>query len=105
MAAGQGSIEAAAILSNWYDREQNYQEAFKWYKRAAENGDYIAQYNIAGMYMNSRGVEENFFEAFKWYEKSAENGYSKAQSLATLCFNSPHFMRLPKTWVCYTLYV
>ncbi len=30
MAAGQGSIEAAAILSNWYDREQNLQKALSW---------------------------------------------------------------------------
>ncbi len=39
---------------------------------AAEQGDVIAQYNLAVSYQEGEGVEENPELAFKWFLKAAE---------------------------------
>ena len=54
-------------------------EAVKWYRRAAEQGEAIAQNNLGGMYENGCGVEQSNVEAVKWYRKSAEQGFFRAQ--------------------------
>ena len=75
MAAGQGSIEAAAILSNWYDREQNYQEAFKWYKKLSEYGFLRETFTVGEMYQHGKGVKQNLQKALSCYQKAAEQGH------------------------------
>jgi len=53
-------------------------------RKAAEQGDAKAQYNLGAMYDNGRGVPQNDAEAVAWYRKAAEQGEAKAQSdLAT----------------------
>ena len=46
---------------------------------AAEQGDLVAQYNLALCYENGEGVKEDKTEAVKWYKKAAEQGQAKAQ--------------------------
>ena len=58
---------------------QDYAEAAKWYRKAAEQGDTDAQYNLGVMYDNGRGVTQDYAEAAKWYRKGAEQGYADAQ--------------------------
>lgn len=60
---------------------QDYLEAEKWYRKAAEQGDPYSQKNLAVMYDFGKGVEKNPDEAIKWYEKSAAKGnkYSKGR--------------------------
>ena len=49
-------------------------EAFNWYKRAAELG-YIEAFNELGRYYyEGWGTEKNIPEAIKWYEEAAEEG-------------------------------
>jgi TPR repeat protein len=60
--------------------EQDFKEAFKWYQKAADQGDAIAQHNLGQMYHQGQGVEQDFKEAVKWYQKAADQGYAKAQS-------------------------
>ena len=55
-----------------YDLPQNYAQALKWYRRAAAQGSYSAQFNIARMYEEGKGVRKNLAEAARWYRKSAE---------------------------------
>ena len=52
---------------------------FEQTKELAEQGDAIAQYNLALMYDNGDGVEQNDAEAFRWYKKAAEQGHAIAQ--------------------------
>ena len=59
---------------------QNYSEALKWYKKAADLGNDSAMYNIGSMYENGRGVIRNKSEAVKWYEKAAAKGNKDAIS-------------------------
>ena len=54
--------------------EQDYQEAAKWYRKAAEQGDAWAQNNLGLMYHNGEGIEQDYQKAVKWYRKAAEQG-------------------------------
>jgi len=56
----------------------------KWYRLAAEQGYASAQYNLALMYDNGRGVPQDYQEAVKWYRRAADQGVAEAQyNLAT----------------------
>lgn len=59
--------------------KQNYEEAFKWFSKAANLGEAGAQFNIGIMYANGTGVKQDLAEAAKWYRKSAEQGKASAQ--------------------------
>jgi TPR repeat protein len=54
--------------------EKNEQEALKWYRKAAEQGDSFSQNILGNMYQSGRGVLKDYYEAVKWYRKSAETG-------------------------------
>ena len=58
---------------------QNYQEAFNWFYKSAQQGHLEAQNYLAGMYYRGKGVSQNQSEAVKWYRQSAEQGLAKAQ--------------------------
>ena len=53
---------------------QNDAEAVKWYRRAAEQGNDLAQVNLAVMIAQGRGVPKNDAEAVKWYQRAAQQG-------------------------------
>ena len=58
---------------------QNYEEAVKWYRKAAERGYYMAQCNLGIMYESGTGVIQDYKEAVEWYRKAAVQGYCIAQ--------------------------
>ena len=47
--------------------ENNYKEALKWYKLAAENGNRDAPNNIGVLYMTGLGTPRDFVMAHKWF--------------------------------------
>ncbi len=51
---------------------KGYQEAIKWFKKAAEQGYARAQYKLGGMYKRGEGVSRDDKEAVKWYKKASE---------------------------------
>jgi TPR repeat protein len=50
---------------------QNYTEAAMWYRRAAEQGDSLAQYSLGLLYDRGQGVPRDIVEANKWLNLSA----------------------------------
>ncbi len=52
----------------------------KWYRRAAEQGDAKAQFNLGIMYKKGQGVPQDYAEAIRWYRKAAEQGHAGAQT-------------------------
>ena len=52
--------------------EQNFETAFKWYKRSAENGNADSQNKLGYMYSKGEGTEQNFTEAVKWWKQAAD---------------------------------
>jgi len=59
---------------------QDYAETTKWFLKAAEQGEAVAQYNLGVMYDTGKGVPQDYAEARKWYLKAAEQGYISAQN-------------------------
>ena len=53
-------------------------EAFYWYKKAAEQGLDIAQYNLAMCYAYGDGVAKDDRLAVEWLQKSAKQGNVKS---------------------------
>ena len=54
-------------------------EAVKWYRKAAEQGDADAQFNLGVMYAKGEGVPQNHAEALKWFRLAADQGNARAQ--------------------------
>ena len=52
--------------------EQSYEQAVRWYRKAAELGESTAMRNLGYCYSNGRGVERSQAEADKWYKKAKE---------------------------------
>jgi S1-C subfamily serine protease len=59
---------------------QNFAEAVRWYRMAANQGHAIAQFNLGGMFHYGYGVLTNYDDAMRWYRKAAEQGYPEAQN-------------------------
>lgn len=59
--------------------QQNYAEAEKWYRLAAEQGDVSGQYNLGLLYLRGNGVQKNYLKAEKWLRKAAEQDFAEAQ--------------------------
>ena len=53
---------------------------FKEYRKAAEQGDANAQYNLGVCYEKGEGVKKDLSQAVQWYRKAAEQGMPGAQS-------------------------
>jgi TPR repeat protein len=50
------------------------EKAVQWYKKAAEQGHVVAQYNLALMYKNGEGVLQDYIIAYAWFTLSAFQG-------------------------------
>ncbi len=81
--AGQGDPNAQFKVGDIYYRGQgipkDYQEAIKWYQKAAENGNVEAQYILAWMYYKGKDVPQDYNQAVKWFLEAAEEGNTLAQ--------------------------
>jgi TPR repeat protein len=58
---------------------QNYPEAYKWFKLAAEQGEGIAQTNLGLMYTKGQGVSQDHKQAVHWYRLAANQSIPSAQ--------------------------
>ena len=58
---------------------QDYEEAVKWYSRAAEKGHAYAQHNLGVMYATGQGVAKDYIEAHKWLNLAAAQGNKEAR--------------------------
>eukprot|EP00298_Acanthocystis_sp_HF-20_P030398 c9539_g1_i1.p1 GENE.c9539_g1_i1~~c9539_g1_i1.p1 ORF type:complete len:157 (-),score=56.46 c9539_g1_i1:58-528(-) len=54
--------------------ETNYEEAMKWYLKAANQNHSEAQKTVGHIYEGGFGVKQSYKEAMKWYLKSANQG-------------------------------
>jgi hypothetical protein len=63
-----------------YDK-QNFGEAFRWYGKAAAQGDASAQFKVGIMYLNGQSVAQSDDQAVAWLTKSATQGFVLAQAL------------------------
>ena len=82
-------LASTNMYANGKGVPQDYAEAVKWYRRAAGQGDALAQHNLGAMYANGEGVPQDYAEAVKGYRLAAEQGYALAQhNLGAMYANS-----------------
>lgn len=73
------------LIESWYQKgesyhkKENYAEAAKWYRMAADKGHAEAQYSLAFLYVYGHGVAYDLSEAASLYRKAAEQGHAEAQ--------------------------
>ena len=56
---------------------QDYKEAVKWYRLAAEQGHASAQSNLGFMYGTGQGVLQDYARAHMWYNLASAAGGSE----------------------------
>jgi TPR repeat protein len=54
--------------------KRDYQEAIKWFKKAADQGIANAQHNLGVIYSGGLGVTKNQTEADKWFHLAEKQG-------------------------------
>jgi len=57
---------------------QDYTEAVKWYRLAAEQGDAVAQSILGLKYAKGQGVAQNYIQAYMWETLAAAQGNENA---------------------------
>jgi TPR repeat protein len=57
----------------------NFTAALRIFTPLAEKGDMVAQFNLAKMYREGKGVSKDYKTAVKWFSLSAEQGNATAQ--------------------------
>lgn len=60
--------------------KQNYNQALRWFKSAAQQGDAEAQFGLANMYFQGLGISKDYQEAAQWFKAAAEQGSAQAQN-------------------------
>jgi len=78
---GLGTIEALIGDAYYYGHgvSRDYTEAARWYRRAAENSNAMAQSTLGDIYYYGRGVPQDFIEAAHWWQLAADRGVAVAQ--------------------------
>jgi TPR repeat protein len=77
--ANQGVAQAQYFLGTMYENgkgvAQDYREAMKWYRLAADYPGYAAPlYALGLMYVNGHGVAQDNVHAYMWYNIAATSG-------------------------------
>ena len=67
------SINLGIMYDNGQGVPQDYKEAVKWYRLAAEQG-YVCSIQSWYHVRNGEGVPQDYKEAVKWYRLAAEQG-------------------------------
>ncbi|SEN84960.1 Sel1 repeat-containing protein [Roseovarius tolerans] len=78
-------LGAAAIADDFQDgltafNAGDFATAIEKWRRLAEQGDAVAQFNLGTMYESGNGVTRDAAEALKWYRLAAVQGYIGAQN-------------------------
>ena len=60
-------------------------EEISWLRRAAQNGEVDAQFDLACAYADGDGVPQNPRTAFRWFRKAAEQGDREAMTAIGYC--------------------
>ena len=63
-------------------------QAVAWYRKAAEQGNVDAQYNLGVKYEYGKGVAQDYKQAVAWYRKAAEQGDVDAQRILGMMYDN-----------------
>ena len=101
----QGSASAQFYLAELYQTDTKKSDKDKtifWYRKAADQGNPNAQFNLANAYYNGRIVRTDLLKAAKWYQRAAISGVPEAQ--LNLGFMYSRGKGVPKNYEVATLW-
>jgi TPR repeat protein len=75
--------------------DESYKKSFEWFAKAAQKGSATAQYNIAMMYAEGKGVEKSNVQALIWMTKAAGIGSAKAMETLARAYEFGHYGLTP----------
>jgi TPR repeat protein len=76
---------------------QDYREAERWFRLAADQGNATAQLNLGLLYAKGRGVSQDYREAENWFRLAADQGDATAQANLGLLYANGY--GLPQDYV------
>jgi TPR repeat protein len=80
-AVGNGDVEAMLMMGATYHIAGDDINAYKYFKKSADQGDSRAQNKVGFFHEHGcGGAEKSDIIAYKYYKKSADQGYSNAQN-------------------------
>ena len=68
-------------------KAQDYAEAVKWYRKAAELGCSYAQGRLGECFREGKGVEQDISEAIYWFKKAADQGDVFSMTGLSCCYS------------------
>ena len=68
---GYAQYYVGMMHMNGQGTEQSYEEAGKWFRKAAEHGIPQAQHKLADLYYKGQGLPRDFEQAFAWNKVAA----------------------------------
>lgn len=77
--AERGDADAQLRLALHHHANQDAVQAALWFRKAADQGNAVAQYNVGALYTAENG-HRNDARAAQWYRKAADQGLAAAQS-------------------------
>jgi len=84
----KAQILVALAFKNGEVVKQDFFEARKWFLKAAEGGDPVAEHNLGLMSYVGMGTERSPMEALKWFEKAATAGIVQAKFNAAIMYET-----------------
>lgn len=72
--------------------QQDYEKAFEWFLKSAEEGNRFAQYSLGNLYYYGNGTDKDLSQAFHWYMKSAEQGQPYASYSIAQMYNKGEYV-------------
>ena len=60
-----------ALYAQGHGVPQDYTEAAKWFRTAADQGYAAGQFNLAKAYANGQGVPQDYVQAYSWFKLAA----------------------------------
>lgn len=72
--------------------EQNYEKAFQWFLKSAQEDNKFAQYSLANLCYYGTGVEKDLSQAFLWYQKSSSQGQPYASYAIAQMYNKGEYV-------------
>lgn len=89
-AAQKGDTLAQYLLGNYYYHRQQYEDAFQWYKKAANKNHIPSIYGMGICYLYGTGVDKSAEEGVYWIRQAAEHGMAIAQNELAYCYSIGH---------------
>ena len=85
-AVSQETLEEWCRLGEEAYGNSNYEEAAKWFRKAAEKGSAEGQYKLGYQYKKGEGLEKDYKQAAILFHEAAKKGYAKAQRHLGICY-------------------